>query len=742
MTETAQDRPSAVPSLPGGRAGPGEEDAIRSEIRGEQLRLLFKADLPVAFNVVNGLVTVAVLWPVAPPQALLAWISAMALVCLARIALGHAYLRRDREAARDLPWATLHAIGSGVTGLLWGATALAVLSVDEPVYHLFVGLVAAGTSAGALSANFPYIPSFLAYVVPYVGPMALAFLIHGGAAYSGVGVLMLAFIGLLGVIVRNFNATFLESVRLRTMLGRTNAELEARVAERTAALRDSESRLRAIFDNAPECVFLGAPDGTVLEINAAGVSMIEAARADQVIGKTVYEFIDAQDNPAVRGIVERGFRGDSTKIELTVTTMQGNRRWWEIISVPLSAPGGTVSVLLGIARDLTESRAMEAQLRQAQKMEAIGQLTGGIAHDFNNLLSVIVGNLELMLERAKTDPVLMRQGQAALKSSLQGAELIRQLLVFSRKQSLQPRVIDLGDRLVQISALLQRTLGEQIAVEIRPADGLWPVVADPSQMDNAVLNLALNARDAMPGGGTITIEVANLRLAEKYHLARKVEVAPGDYVLLTVRDNGIGMPPDVLDRVFEPFFTTKGVGKGSGLGLSMVYGFVKQSGGYIEIESEVGRGTAVKIYLPRGEPAAVAEEESANRAASPLTGIEVILVVEDNEDVRTVVMTQLADLGYRTLEAEGAAAALAMLDKHPEIDLMFSDMVMRGSMNGYELAREARERRPDLKILLTSGYEMNAVAQGAGDAAGFELLKKPYRMQDLAHKLRQALTAE
>ena len=246
----------------------------------------------------------------------------------------------------------------------------------------------------------------------------------------------------------------------------------------------------------------------------------------------------------------------------------------------------------------------------------------------------------------------------------------------------------------------------------------------------------------MPGGGTITIEVANLRLAEKYHLARKVEVAPGDYVLLTVRDNGIGMPPDVLDRVFEPFFTTKGVGKGSGLGLSMVYGFVKQSGGYIEIESEVGRGTAVKIYLPRGEAAAVAKEESANRAASPLTGIEVILVVEDNEDVRTVVMTQLADLGYRTLEAEGAAAALAMLDKHPEIDLMFSDMVMRGSMNGYELAREARERRPDLKILLTSGYEMNAVAQGAGDAAGFELLKKPYRMQDLAHKLRQALTAE
>ena len=737
MTETAQDRPSGTPRLPGGPAG---ADAIRSEIRGEQLRLLFRSDLPIAVNVVNGLVAVAVLWPVAPPQALVAWISAMAAVCMARVALRHAYLRRGREAAPDLRWARLHAIGSGVTGLLWGATALTVSSVDGTAYHMFVGLVAAGMGAGALSTSFPYIPSFLAYVVPYSGLMALAFLVHGGAAYSGLGALMAAFVGLLGLIVRNFNATFLESVRLRAMLGLANAELEARVAERTAALRDSESRLRAIFDNAPECVFLMAPDGTVLQVNAAGVAMIEAGGAEQVIGKTVYEFIDPEDNPAVRGIVERVVRGDSTKIELTVTTMQGKRRWWEIISVPLSAPDGTVSVLLGIARDLTESRAMEAQLRQALKMEAIGQLTGGIAHDFNNLLSVIVGNLELILDRAKTDPALMKQGQAALKSSLQGAELIRQLLVFSRKQSLQPRVIDLGDRLVQISALLQRTLGEQIAVEIRPADDLWPVVADPSQIDDSILNLALNARDAMPGGGTITIEVANLRLDKKYHLARKVEVAPGDYVLLTVRDTGTGMPPDVLDRVFEPFFTTKGVGKGSGLGLSMVYGFVKQSGGYIEIESEVGRGTAVKIYLPRGEAAAVAKEESANRAASPLTSNELILVVEDNEDVRNVVMTQLADLGYRILEAEDAAAALAMLDKHPEIDLMFSDMVMRGGMNGYELAREARQRRPDLKILLTSGYEMNAMAQGA--AAGFELLKKPYRLQDLAHKLRQVLTAE
>jgi PAS domain S-box-containing protein len=392
-----------------------------------------------------------------------------------------------------------------------------------------------------------------------------------------------------------------------------------------------------------------------------------------------------------------------------------------------------------IFRDITERKHTEEALRQTQKLESVGQLTGGIAHDFNNLLGVIIGNLDLVLDSTEINAAFRKFAQAALDAAMRGGDLTQRLLAFSRKQSLQPKVINLGERLVQISTLLRRTLGEQIAVEIRPAADLWPVIADSSQIDNVIVNLAINARDAMPKGGTITIDVTNVRLDEDY-AARHVAAIFGDYVLLAVSDTGAGMSPNVLERVFEPFFTTKEIGKGSGLGLSMVYGFVKQSNGHITIDSEVGRGTTVKIYLPRASVTAPAEAPSGNREISLLTNNERILVVEDNESVRTVVVTQLTDAGYRILEAETAVAALALLDDHPDIDLMFSDVVMRGGMNGYELALEARKRRPDLKILLTSGYEMNAIASGSDDAERFELLKKPYRKLDLANKLRQVLT--
>jgi CheY-like chemotaxis protein len=368
----------------------------------------------------------------------------------------------------------------------------------------------------------------------------------------------------------------------------------------------------------------------------------------------------------------------------------------------------------------------------------VGQLTGGIAHDFNNLLGVIIGNLDLASERIGEDPRLRATIQAAIDGAEHGAELTKRLLAFSRKQVLQVKRIGLNESLPQIAEMLQRTLGEQITVRVRPGQGLWTCVTDPVLVEDAILNLAINARDAMPKGGTLTIETSNTHL-DKFYASQETEVTPGDYVLLAVTDTGSGIAQEVLEHVFEPFFTTKAENQGTGLGLSMVYGFVKQSKGHIKIYSEVGHGTTVKIYLPRAEPAEQRETATGPQPVSVPRGSETILVVDDNRGMRAVTVNQLSDLGYITLEAENAAGALDMLDRHAEVALLFSDVIMPGGMNGYELAVEARRRRPGLRVMLTSGYASQSMFKALGDIEKPELINKPFRMRDLAFKLRQTL---
>jgi signal transduction histidine kinase/ActR/RegA family two-component response regulator len=390
-------------------------------------------------------------------------------------------------------------------------------------------------------------------------------------------------------------------------------------------------------------------------------------------------------------------------------------------------------------RLLRDKNVIDRQLRQAQKMEAVGQLTGGVAHDLNNILTVITGTIEILAESVAGRPELAAIAKMMDQAAGRGAELTQRLLAFARKQPLQPREVDVNSLVMEAANLLRPALGEQIEVHMALAGDTSHAMIDPSQLTNAILNLAINARDAMPDGGNLKIETGNVEFDEG-SVSNDGEVVAGNYVMVTVTDSGHGIPDSILDHVFEPFFTTKDVDKGSGLGLSMVYGFVKQSGGHIKIDSEEGHGTAVRIYLPQASGVAQPEDLAIS---SPIEGgHETILVVEDDELVRTFVVGQIQSLGYATLAAVDAAAALTIINSPQRIDLLFTDMVMPGSMSGRQLADAARHSRAALKILFTSGYTEDTVIHSGRLDADVMLLAKPYRKADLARMIRTALGAD
>ena len=389
--------------------------------------------------------------------------------------------------------------------------------------------------------------------------------------------------------------------------------------------------------------------------------------------------------------------------------------------------------------EITERKQTQAQLVQAQKMEAVGNLTGGMAHDFNNLLAIVIGNLDVLRGLKKDDADVDELGGEALDAALRGADLTRRLLAFARRQPLRPERIEINELVGGIAKLLTRTLGEQIEVTLELAPDVWPVVADPAQLESSLTNLATNARDAMPRGGRLMIVTGNRHLDADY-AAQHSEVTPGDYAMLEVSDTGAGMSPETMSHIFEPFFTTKVRDKGTGLGLSMVFGYVKQSGGHINVYSEVGVGTTFRLYLPRagegveGRSRSTIEEIPAGRG-------ETILAVEDNAGLRRIAVRQLRDLGYRVLGADNVAAALALLAQE-KVDLLFTDIVMPGETNGFDLARIALGRWPDMRVVLTSGFPEAKINGTLGSAAAAaRLLSKPYRKEDLARTLREVLDA-
>jgi PAS domain S-box-containing protein len=461
-------------------------------------------------------------------------------------------------------------------------------------------------------------------------------------------------------------------------------------------------------------------------------------RRDEVIGKTP-RLLQGPDTS--REELDRiGAALDNwepVRAELINYTKSGDAFWIELDIVPIADERGWFTHWVAVERDITERKQLEDRLRQFQRMDAIGQLTGGVAHDFNNLLTVMLGNAELLVEQLAGQPNLAGAARLIVQAGVQGAELTKRLLAFARRQPLDPQVLDVNRTLTGVETLLARTLGEHVELEFACAAGLWPALADPSQLQDALLNLAINARDAMPAGGRLTVETSNAWVSQEY-AERHVDLKPGQYVMIAVSDTGTGIPAEHLARIFEPFFSTKVKGKGTGLGLAMVYGFLKQSEGHVNVYSERGQGTTFKMYIPRAHAAPV---PPAPDAWTPhiASGQETILLVEDDELVRRFAREQLSSLGYRVISQDNGARALEVLRGSQPVDLLFTDIVMPGGISGRQLADQARVLRPGLKVLYTSGYTENAIVHHGRLDPGVRLLSKPYRRAELARKVRDAL---
>jgi PAS domain S-box-containing protein len=526
------------------------------------------------------------------------------------------------------------------------------------------------------------------------------------------------------------------------------AKITRDITDRRAAaeaLRQSEQQLRLLVQGVTDyAIYMLDPSGKITNWNA-GAERIKGYTEKDVIGTHFSRFYTEADRQA--GIPEKAlsiarhegrFEQEGWRVR-----KDGSRFVAHVIIDAIHDNDGSLIGFAKVTRDITEKTESQAALKrteralqQAQKMETIGKLTGGVAHDFNNLLQVISGNLQLLAADLAGNERALRRLDNAMAGVQRGAKLASHLLAFGRRQALDPKVVNIGRLISGLDDILQRSLGEAVEVETVVAGGLWNTLADVAQIENALLNLAINARDAMNGSGKLTIEVGNAYLDDAYARSH-AEVSAGQYVMLAVTDTGSGMAPDVIAQAFEPFFTTKPEGQGTGLGLSMVYGFVKQSGGHIAVYSEPGHGTTVKMYLPRS----LESEDVIAPVDTPLVsgGSETILVAEDDEQVCATVVEMLGGLGYQVLKANNAEAAWAIIQSGMHIDLLFTDVVMPGSLRSPDLARKARERLPNIAVLFTSGYTQNAIVHGGRLDPGVELLGKPYSRADLARKVKHVI---
>ena len=655
-----------------------------------------------------ALLTAVVLWPVAPRLGVIGWLGlhyALALRVIVR------WRRRPGSASasrvpRGLRRARLWAALSGMT---WGASA-GFLPLVPSTYQLFLIVVVGGMAAGA-STTLAAVPGAAVwFILSAILPFSAFCLLQGEPIYFGLALMGIVFaIAMLGAS-RVVYRTFMESVRAREANQRLLAEFEESRKEwleisETAegfALFDADDRLLLWNDNYQR--LLSLPE-SVVERGVPREDLLRAAaQPEGMTGEALESWIEAQ------------LRDE--RMEARVEKL-GNGRWIRR-HARRTEDGRTVTAHV----DVTELKRAEEALYESRRKELLGQLTGGVAHDFNNLLTVILGNLELLRLGARDDDARTRVDRA-IEAALNGSELTQRLLAFAKQQPLSPRPVDVRALVDETAAMMQRTLGSTYDVRTAHTADVVTAEVDPTQLTNALLHLALNARDAMPAGGEVDLETA---------------ASCEEFVTISVRDHGQGMSPEVRSRAFEPFFTTKEVGQGSGLGLSMVHGFAEQSGGRVEVDSEEGVSTIVTLYLPRASRDAADDGMTAASAGGgKRPEADTVLVVEDSDDVREYAVRVLRDAGIRVLEARDGAGAIAMLDEPARVDLLFTDVVLPGPLNGRDVARALSERQPDSRILYTSGYSRDAFESEGSLDAGVELLAKPYTPDGLVERVRELL---
>jgi PAS domain S-box-containing protein len=523
------------------------------------------------------------------------------------------------------------------------------------------------------------------------------------------------------------------------------AKVTRDLSERKGAeqqLRASEERFRLLVQSVTDyAIYMLDPDGRVSSWNA-GAERFKGYTADEIMGEHFSRFYSDEDREAgiPRIALETAKREGRFEAEGWRMRKDGSRFWASVIIDPIRNEDGQLLGFAKVTRDLTEKRAIEDQLRQSQKMEAVGQLTGGLAHDFNNLLTGISGSLEMMQVRMAQGRTaeLDRYFMAAQGAVKRASALTHRLLAFSRRQTLDPKPTNVNRLLSGLEELVRRTVGPGVEVEMVGASGLWTTLIDPNQLENAVLNLCINARDAMPDGGKLTIETANRWLDER--AAAQQDLPVGQYVSVCVTDTGTGMSPDVIAKAFDPFFTTKPLGEGTGLGLSMIYGFARQSGGQVRIYSELGQGTTMCLYLPRHAEDAPADEDAILSLSHEAVGEgEVVLVIDDEPTIRMLIAEILAEAGYAVIEAPDGPAGLRVLESNARIDLLITDVGLPGGMNGRQVADAARVSRPELKVLFITGYAENAVIGRGRLEKGMFVLSKPFQMEILANRIREII---
>ncbi len=622
-----------------------------------------------------------------------------------------------------------------IAAIEWGRLSGTIVPI--PFLLLYSSVVVSGGAAGKLAGGLS-------------GGLAAAYIVHaatigfgprtltGGEIQILLGSLLYISTGLLLGRVRDQRDRFLDDTR------RHEAKLESEILARTENLRKSEEALqsseeifRQMAENISEVFWLNSPaKSQVIYVSPAYERIWGRTRQSLYDNPGSFmETIHPEDRDRVQAAFKKQMQGDYDE-QYRVIWPDGAVRHIRSRAFPVRNDDGEIYRVAGISEDITEQRHREEQLLQAQKMEAVGQLTGGIAHEFNNLLMVVSGNLELLDRQLADNTPLRRYTSTAMTSVRRGAELTGNLLAFSRKQGLSFVSVKMNELVLGMRDMLQRILGETMDLRTELAKDLWWITADPGQIENALLNLALNARHAMPNGGTIIVRTSNRTVDAR---TLDADCTPGDYVTLEVIDTGSGMPPEVIEHAFEPFFTTKGVGEGTGLGLSMVHGFARQSGGFAEIESQVGKGSCIRVSLPRASGPVVEPNKSTEGIPQAGSLGATVLVVEDDPDVREIAAGILTEIGCISIAVEDGKTALSFLNERQDIDVLFTDVVLPGDMSGPDIAMEARRMAPGIKVVFTSGYSDGEIPDMALDEGQGWFIRKPYRRSELANLLNRVM---